>query len=101
MHLHRPSTTSSRLTEFTTPHASQVELVGVADGGDDVASASGLTVKGVDGLWDGAEIVVDPELLRPGWLWNNKTQSWSTRSVESSSKSKPRSGSRGRGRGGK
>jgi hypothetical protein len=80
------------------PSQPQVELVGVADGGEDVASASHLTVKGVDGLWDEAEIVVDPELLRPGWLWNGKAQSWGTRGDERG-KAKPRAGPQGRGRG--
>lgn len=70
----------------------------VADG-EDVASATHLTVKGVDGLWDGAEVVVDPALLRPGWQWNGKAQSWATRGADAG-KSKPRGGGRGRGRGG-
>lgn len=92
------TTLTAPARDFVLAH-SQVELVAVADG-EDVASATHLTVKGVDGLWDGAEVVVDPALLRPSWQWNGKAQSWATRGADAG-KSKPRGGGRGRGRGGR
>ena len=66
--------------------------MGVADGAADPASASQLTIKGSDGLWGGAEVVIDPSLLRPGWLWNAKAQSWGTRGANEVKAGKPASG---------